>query len=296
MPCELFLEQGFSVGSLLIIKQANEIIAEYQDQDFRLSLRQLFYQFVSRGLLANDQSQYRRLQHTLVNARNAGLVDWDAIEDRTRVLEEWTTFRNPAEAIDVVARQYREDPWLKQQYRPEVWIEKEALIGVIEDVCKEYLVPYLAHRGGNSASVMYEAGKRFAAILDHGQTPVVFHLADHDPTGIHMTEDTERRLEMYADEWIRVDRLGLTMAQVRRYRPPPNMAKESDTRYDEYRRQFGTQCWELDALSPTVIADLIRTNLDNLIDQKLWQASLRKEQRNRATLEQARRPRITPRR
>jgi hypothetical protein len=310
MARELFIPHRFQAHTRALVDHANTIIAEYQAQGFRLTLRQLFYQFVSRDLLANTQNQYRLLQRTLVNGRNAGEIDWDGIEDRERVMQRWSWFRNPAGLLEAAARSYGEDMWAGQEYRPEVWIEKEALVGVIESICREYRVPYLAHKGGNSASAMYEAGKRFAKIISQGQIPLVLHLADHDPTGVFMSEDTEKRLALYAGSGgaslfgqlnarlnalarelrcqhvggddPEVRRIALTMEQVEEHQPPPNFVKEEDARTPAYIQRFDTEeCWELDALSPTVISDLIRRELDDLIDQDKWQAAQRKEERNR---------------
>src|SRR5262249_40743817 len=179
----------------------------------------------------------------------------------------------------------REDLWAGQRYRPEVWIEKEALLGVIEGVCTELRVPYFAHRGNNSQTLQYQAGKRFAEFLDQGLIPLVLHLADHDPNGIDMTRDNRERLAIYARADIEVRRIALNMDQVRRYTPPPNFAKDSDTRFEGYVEQFGTsECWELDALDPTVIADLIRTEIGDLIDQDEWQDALSKEEESRDLL------------
>jgi hypothetical protein len=172
--------------------------------------------------------------------------------------------------------------WRGQRYRPEVWIEKEALLGVIEGVCTELRVPYFAHRGNNSQTLQYQAGKRFARYLDLGLIPLVLHLADHDPNGIDMTRDNVERLALYARAPIEVRRIALSLDQVRQYIPPPNFVKEADTRTGGYRERFGTdECWELDALSPTVIANLIRTENEALIDPKRWRAAIASEERGR---------------
>jgi hypothetical protein len=173
-------------------------------------------------------------------------------------------------------------------YRPEVWIEKAALLGVVEGVCGEFRVPYFATIGNSSQTLLYEAGTRFCDYLDRGFTPLVLHLADHDPNGIDMTRDVEARLARYARDDIEVRRIALTLDQVRQYNPPPNFAKESDARFAAYVEQFDTQqCWELDALSPTVIADLIRTEVTGLIDQGAWDEAVADEERNRDLLDYA---------
>src|SRR5882757_3288882 len=136
MPKILYKEIKFSDASMALIKRCNGIITEYTGQGFRLTLRQLYYQLVSRDLIANKQTEYKRLGSVINDARLAGLIDWDMIEDRTRNVRTIASWSDPADIIDTVARQYKEDLWESQPYRVEVWIEKDALLGVIEPVCE----------------------------------------------------------------------------------------------------------------------------------------------------------------
>jgi hypothetical protein len=282
---EVFVPYKPHAATLSVVEQANTIIEEYLAQGFTLTLRQLFYQFVARALLENVFNEYKRLGTIVRNARDGGLIDWNAIEDRTREVNKHSFWDNPSGIISTAAHSYREDLWLGQRYRPEVWIEKEALLGVIEGACTELRVPYFAHRGNNSQSLQYQAGKRFAEYLDQGLIPVILHLADHDPNGIDMTRDNEERLALYARADIEVRRIALNMDQVRRYNPPPSFVKEGDTRTSGYRERFGTdECWELDALAPTVIADLIHTEIELLIEPKAWAKALARETRGRKLL------------
>jgi hypothetical protein len=285
---EVFIQYQPRAATLAVIDQANTIIDEYFAQGFTLTLRQLFYQFVSRALLENTLRAYKNLGVTVRNARDGGLIDWDAIEDRTREVHTHSSWDGPAKIIGSAARSYRIDLWEDQLYRPEVWIEKDALLGVIEGVCTEYRVPFFAHRGNNSQTLEHEGGKRFAEHFDQGLIPLVLHLADHDPNGIDMTRDNRKRLSLYAGQEVEVRRIALNMDQVQRYAPPANFAKESDSRSDGYVGAFGTsECWELDALSPTVIADLIRAEIETLIDQPTWERSEAKEADDRALLAKA---------
>jgi hypothetical protein len=270
-------------STLVVVDRASKIIDEFWLQGFRLTLRQLFYQFVARALLENSHREYKRLGRTICDARNAGFIDWDAIEDRTRTVHTHAAWKDPGHRIQSAANYYFEDPWLRQCYRAEVWIEKDALLGVIEDVCSDLRVPYFAHRGNNSQTLQYQAGKRFASYLDQGLIPVVLNLTDHDPNGIDMHRDNVERLAFYAGQEIEVRRIALTLDQARGL--PTNPVKDSDSRTAKYRREFGiSDCWELDALSPTVIADLIRTEISDMIDPNAWQSSLHREQRNRKLL------------
>jgi len=158
MAREAFCNVNFQAKTLAVIEQANDIIAEYEAQGFTMSLRQLYYQFVSRDLMSNEPKSYQKLISIMSNARDAGLVDWDAIEDSTRALVTHNSWDSPEQIIDAVAKQYREDVWQDQDCRLEVWVEKAALLGVIAPICDEYRVPYFAHIGNNSQSEQYKAG------------------------------------------------------------------------------------------------------------------------------------------
>lgn len=287
MSHEAFIKKSFRSETRRLVETANAIIAEYDAQGFQLTLRQLYYQFVARDVIPNRQSEYKRLGSIINDARLAGLVDWSAIEDRTRNLRSFSSWSSPQEIMNSVARQYCEDLWEGQQYRPEVWIEKDALIGVITPVCGRYRVPYFACRGYTSQSEQYAAGKRLADHRANGAIPIILHLGDHDPSGLDMTRDNSDRLAMFARQDVEVVRLALNMDQVRAYSPPPNPAKETDARFATYRETHGDQSWELDALSPPVIDRLIADALDGLIDRAVWDAAKAREADQRGNLRTA---------
>ena len=282
---EQFIERRFSEGSLGLIEKANEILGEYDAQGLVLTLRQLYYQFVARGLIQNKQTEYKRIGSVINDARLAGLVDWDMMEDRTRMLRSVTSWDNPSSIVEAVAKQYKEDLWRDQKYRPEVWIEKDALVGVIERACRELRVAHFACRGYASQSAQYEAGHRFRKYRKAGQKVVVFHLGDHDPSGIDMTRDNEERLSMFARNGVDVRRLALNMDQVEEHNPPPNPAKETDSRASGYIERFGGESWELDALEPTILDGLIRDNVNGLIERAKWDRASEAEAANREALQ-----------
>ncbi|RWX72534.1 hypothetical protein [Mesorhizobium sp. M2A.F.Ca.ET.039.01.1.1] len=284
MAREAFIEKPFSEPHQEVIRQANAIIAEYQRQGFTLTLRQLYYQFVSRDLIANKQTEYKRLGSIVNAGRLAGLIDWSAIEDRTRNVRKPNVWDSPSQIIDAVAEQYQEDIWQGQHYRPEVWIEKDALVGVIEPICERYRVPYFACRGYSSQSEQYAAGLRFRRIFRAGLTPIVLHLGDHDPSGIDMTRDNADRLSMFAGREVEVRRLALNWEQIEEHDPPPNPAKETDSRSGGYIEQFGDSSWELDALDPPTIEGLIEAELDELIDREAWDARVSQEETAKGVL------------
>jgi hypothetical protein len=163
MSYETFETYTFQAKTLDLIERANLVIGEFRSRGFTLTLRQLYYQLVARSLLENTPAEYKRLGAVIKNVRRAGLIDWAAIEDRTRNVRTSASWSDPADIVAAAAQQYREDLWALQHYRPEVWIEKDALIGVIEAVCDEFRIPHFACRGNNSESEQYGAGKRFGS-------------------------------------------------------------------------------------------------------------------------------------
>ncbi len=257
--------------TLEIVDKAVEIIQEYADQGFTLTLRQLYYQFVARGLIPNTERSYKNMGSTINRGRLAGLIDWDAIIDRTRNLETNSHWESPASIVRACANQFRYDLWENQDFRVEVWIEKDALVGVIEGICQQWDVDYFACRGYNSQSEMWRAGRRFKDYASNGQQTVILHLGDHDPSGIDMTDDNQRRLWLFSETTgTEVRRIALNMDQVEQYDPPPNPTKLSDSRADSYVENFGYECWELDALEPRVIADLIDEHIQDIVDVDMW--------------------------
>jgi Arc/MetJ-type ribon-helix-helix transcriptional regulator len=193
--------------------------------------------------------------------------------------------------MHAIASQYRLDMWENQTNYVEVWIEKEALAGIFEPVCHEMRVPFFCCRGYTSQSEMWRAGIRLKEKAEDGKTPVILHFGDHDPSGIDMTRDVEDRLGMFMEgEIIEVNRLALNMDQVRKYKPPPNPAKMSDSRSHGpagYIAKFGRSSWELDALNPPVLHALVRDAVRELIDDETWEADAAREKKYKGILTDA---------
>ena len=276
-----YIHKGFKIESLRRIDQANEIILEFREQGFTLTLRQLYYQFVARGLLENKQRSYKNLGTLISDGRMAGLIDWHAIEDRTRKLEKLSSWQGPEELMKIAAEGFRRDRWTDQPTRVEVWIEKEALAGVFEPICKELEVPFFCCRGYPSKSEMWRGAMRFTqARKAHRQDGLILHFGDHDPSGMNMTEDIEGQMRTFGAQ-ILVDRQALNMDQVDEYQPPPNPAKESDSRAAKYIQEYGHESWELDALSPMALSDLVKDAVLEVRDDEVWQESLDRDDEDR---------------
>lgn len=287
MAVELFIPKKFTGAHKQVIKQANSIIDEYHALGYRLTLRQIHYQFVARDWYDNTFANYKRLGVILDHARKAGLVDWDGIEDSTRILRRIGVWTSPESAVARLQRQFKLDPWEEQptKRRIEVWVEKDAALSIIRPTCDDLRVAYFSCRGYSSSSGLYEAGKRLASYRDAGYQTLVLYAGDHDPSGIQMGEKSEERINLYAGGDIEFRRIALTLDQVNEYKPPDNFAKETDSRYKQYVERFEREeCWELDALKPNIVDELIRAQIEPLIDRKAWDKTMEDEKEHLATL------------
>ena len=177
----------------------------------------------------------------------------------------------------------------------EVWVEKDALVGVLESVCPSEDVDFFACRGYVSQSEMWAAAQRIERYIIAKQAVLVLHLGDHDPSGIDMTRDVRERLELFIREdlWnsavndLEVKRIALNMDQIELYNPPPNPVKLTDVRANGYVAEFGRQSWELDALEPSVLVDLVRSEIEACRDSDLWTAAVSREGEMRQALSAA---------
>lgn len=266
-----FVDRNFSQESRALIVTANGIINEYRALGYRLSLRQLYYQLVARDYIPNTVQSYKRVGNIISDARDAGLVDWDAIEDRGRVPVLPSAWENPAEILRIAASQFRVDRWQGQNNYVEVMVEKDALSGILRPVCADLHVRLTANKGYSSSTAMYDAAQRYADAWSDNRDLYLIYLGDHDPSGIDMTRDVRERLSLYGEQInIETIRLALNMDQVETWNPPPNPAKETDSRIAGYRAEFGDTSWELDAVEPVALANLVRDQIQDLVDEIEW--------------------------
>lgn len=176
------------------LETINAIIEEYQDQNLVLSLRQLYYQLVSRDVIPNKQNEYQKLSILLKEGRMGGIVDWDAIEDRLRQPYTPNEFDDIPDGMDTLLSAYRRKRMTGQENYLEVWVEKDALSGVLKRVTSVYHVPILVNRGYSSASSMYDSYCRFKDAIQEGRKCKILYLGDFDPSGVDMIRDIHDRI------------------------------------------------------------------------------------------------------
>ena len=280
MPLYRYIDKDLADKTLYVVAKAREICLEYANQGYDLTLRQLYYQFVARALIPNTDRSYKRLGNIVSDARLLGYLDWDYIVDRTRTPNKAPSWASPAELIEAAASQYQEPVWADQDTVVEVWVEKEALAGVVERTADRERVLSFSCRGYVSQSAMWRAAQRH---LNRSQDTVVLHLGDHDPSGIDMTRDIQDRLDLF-ESGAAVYRIALTMDQIEEQDPPPNPTKLTDSRAGAYVAEFGYDSWELDALDPGYLDTLITEHISRWRDEDAFQAALQIEAANREEL------------
>jgi hypothetical protein len=283
MPRIKYQDINIRKSGLDRINQINAIIETYQEQGYSLTLRQVYYQLVSRGIIENSEKSYKSIGELVSNGRLAGLIDWNAIEDRTRYIRALSHWSKPREIIETAARSYHIDLWENQIFHVEVWIEKDALIGIVEQTAQEYDVSCFSCRGYTSQSEMWAAAQRMIQENEAGKDCIIIHLGDHDPSGIDMTRDIKERMDTFG-AIVRVDRIALNMPQIEQYNPPPNPAKITDTRAAGYIKQYGPESWELDALEPAELDRLIREQIEIYLDREKYDRAKKKQERERAEI------------
>lgn len=276
MPKLCYKSIEFSERKRVLIDSANVIIADYHRRGFDLTLRQLYYQFVSRNLIPNTEASYKSLGDLIGDARLAGLIDWNAIVDRTRNVRGNQHWEKPSEVIESAANSFALDKWTDQRHYVEVWVEKDALRGIVAQVCSRLDVRYFSCRGYTSLSEMWVAAQRLRERIKAGKKAIILHLGDHDPSGLDMTRDIKDRLDLFKCP-ATIERIALNINQVRQYGFPPNPAKVTDSRYAAYQEQYGESSWELDAVDPQVLVTIIEAGIRRYLQQDLFDAAVARE-------------------
>jgi hypothetical protein len=284
MPKICYADKKFNSKSRTVIEHANAIIEDYQSQGLTLTLRQIYYRFVAAALIPNSQKEYKKLGSIINDGRMAGLIDWNAIEDRGRNLNTIPAWSNPADIIRAAANGYAIDLWEGQEYRVEVFVEKQALESVIENAAQPLACASYACKGYMSQSEMWRAANRFKNYSERGYKSVIIHLGDHDPSGVDMTRDIDDRLYVFGAK-VKVERIALNMDQIEKYDPPANPAKLTDTRANDYIALHGDESWELDALEPSVLHKLIQDTIRKYMDVDMFDARKEQQEEERKQLD-----------
>lgn len=297
-----------------VVKMARAIAEKYHAQGLILTVRQLYYQFVAQGLMPSGQKVYKRVVSALSEARVAGEFPMHLIEDRGRDAGAGESIQREDDVERAVTRGkvalgrfpdifLKYAKWYGQPKYVSVWVEKEALAGVFEGPCRDLGVGLFACRGYPSVSSLHQwcrhasdacGSGRFRlptrAVIEgddrrvHGTASeaVILYFGDHDPDGLEIPDSCMRTIQEMRINGVapraprvRLERVALTLEQVEEYAPPPFEAKITSARYKKYVDKTGLdEAWELDALDPSVLNQLIRDNVAKHWDEAIHETNL----------------------
>lgn len=308
--------------TLELVSYSQDVVEEYRRQGLRLTLRQLYYQLVTKNLIVNEEKSYKRLGKAVSTGRLAGLLDWDAIEDRGRVPKRHPQWKNVRSIVEAALHSYRLPRLEGQKTYVELWVEKEALAGVLEPIAERFHIVLMVNKGYSSQSAMYQAACRIdEACREQNKAgkegriisnPVILYLGDFDPSGEDMVRDISDRLNMFLEGYkveddtpyeyssptgwnteycgsleVEVEKIAITKDQIQVYNPPPNPAKLSDSRAKAFIAEHGASSWEVDALPPAVLEQIVVDAVESYLDMDLVKEIIEREKEDKKLLRKA---------
>lgn len=270
-----------------------ELATGILDEEFPMTVRQLFYRLVSVGALENRRNDYVKVSRIMTIARNDGRVEWDAIVDRSRADYAPTVWEDAAEYVDTLKVGYRKDYWHTQPAHVEIWVEKDAVVGSIEELTNDLGVRLRPGKGFQSTTKVHEIAELFSRI----KKPIfVYYLGDHDASGRKAEDELKDRVHShllnllldrdsdhgsigraYAGTYFSMERLAIHPEDIRTYRLPPLKVKSTDPRAPGFRAKYGNRCVELDALPVVELRRRIQTAVEQHIDSDSWARAINVE-------------------
>jgi hypothetical protein len=250
-------------------------------EESAITIRHLFYRLVGLSVIEKTERAYKSLCGHLSHWRKDGEVPWNAFSDSTRWHITPPMFDSLADALTRTKETYRRNLWATQPSYVEVWVEKDAIAGVIDDVTASFGVPLFVCRGFASLSSMYSASRQFKTAQRHGKEVTIFHLGDYDPSGHAAADAIERTFENDFDCPINFERIAILPEHITEFDLPTRPTKDSDSRS---RSWSGTESVELDSMPPGVLRELVEDAITSSIDQRAWKELQKIEREEKATL------------
>jgi hypothetical protein len=258
-----------------ICNAMEEVVAE----DSPMTVRQVFYRMVAIGVIEKSENEYQNtVGRLLLKLRREKRIPYRWIADETRWVRKSQRYDSMEAALLDTASTYRRALWRQMPAYVEVWVEKEALAGVIVQVTDQWDVPLMVCKGFASESYLYSAAE---AIKGYGKPAYLYLLTDHDPSGLAIASDIERRIRGFAPDCeINVERLAVTEEQIDRWSLPTRPTKTSDSR----ARSFQGGSVDLDAIPPAHLRNLVRRAITRHIDPDVLDMTRQIERQERKGL------------
>jgi len=267
----------FQLDKLSKVKDILEDLKDY----LPLTLRQVYYQLVSKGYIENSVSQYGMLSNLLKWARIYEVIPWNCIEDRVRTYHDLTGWEDSdsfiKQEIEQFLKDYRRDILQTQEKYIEVWIEKDALSSIFIKAAAPYTVPVVVCRGFSSVSFLNDYRERLLRRPE--KIPVMLYFGDFDPSGVEMLRAMETTLtDELGTPGIHFKRIALTVEDIKTHELPhsPEALKKTDSRAKKHMEEYGELAVELDALRPDVLIDKIKEAIEAELDIDAFNSEIEK--------------------
>jgi hypothetical protein len=244
-----------------------------------MTVRQMFYRLVSEGVIQKTETEYKAtVVRLLGEMRRDGEIPYSHIADNTRWMRKPRTYSSLEAMLAITAQTYRRSIWLNHADYVEVWLEKDALAGVVYEVTAEWDVPLMVTRGYPSLTFLHSASE---TITEWDRPARLYYFGDRDPSGVDIPRKVENTLrEMAPDAEIHFDTIAVTEDQIEEFDLPTRPTKRSDTR----SKAFEGESVELDAIPPEELRSMVRECIAQHLDPELLAATERIEAEERSTL------------
>jgi hypothetical protein len=176
-----------------------EFLIDYAARHGPITVRGLYYQAEVSHVpgIGKDEAGYHKVQEQVLNLRRARRLPYGDIADSTRWMRKPHTYSGAEDALRETARLYRKSLWEDAEVYLEVWIEKDALAGIIYPVTDECDVALMVARGYVSETFCWEA----AAAREGDPRPyIVYYLGDCDRAGVDAARTLKEKLESFGAE------------------------------------------------------------------------------------------------
>jgi hypothetical protein len=255
------------------------IVRAFIDAGYPQTVRQLFYKLTSYGVVPKTENGYGRVCYHSLKMRQLGILPYQWLADNTRWMRKSPSYDDIGEFLQYSRDAYRRSIWNNQDAYVEVWLEKDALAGVLIDITNPYDVPLMVTRGYSSATYAYEAACEIVARQEAGKVPYIYYFGDYDPSGLDIPRDLLNKLQSHG-AFPTFEIVAVQKDQIAAWRLPTRPTKRSDSR----AKGWEGESVELDAIPANQLRVLCQDVIQQHIDPRLLHETQRVERLERESL------------
>ena len=262
-------------------KHRKQLILDWAEQNHPVTVRQIFYRLSTLDAVPKTENGYKMIGRLCTKMRRAGEIDFDWFADNTRWMRKPRTYNSIQDALSYTAETYRRALWQNQAGLVEIWLEKEALAGVVHEVTEKWDVPLMVVRGYPSLSFLHTAAKEIIRATQKGKISHIFYLGDYDPSGLDIYRAIVEDLNGFApDAQMTMQRMAVTQEQIREWDLPSRPTKKTDSR----AKGFTGESVELDAITPDNLRQIVSECIESVVDSDALEKTLHIEQLERESI------------